>query len=396
MQVFRISCELYESIEPQILQIALNETIQIFHVYQSVLKRGFFWYYLESTSMLPIVHEENRLPCGPIYNRNRKGLLFDVSYYKNRVNLEMSHVLTDGTGAMNFLQTLLTKYLFHCHRLNEQRLLYDASAEQMNDDSFNRYYTGPSKVKRQNRKVACLLHGRKYPEDRLKIITGLVDTGKLLEAAHCYHTTLTVFLCASLMKAISETVPVRTTKKPIVLSVPVNLRSHFPSVSARNFFSLLTIEYNFWERSGTFEDIIEKIREDFNEGLSKANLKKGMDAHSALEHNFFARITPLFLKDLLMKTAYNYSERYHTAGFSNIGIVSMPNELESFIRSFDVYSGTNQLQACICSFQNRLSITFTSSFMSSEIQRRFFRALAELGAEIEIATNHAGDSEETP
>ena len=394
MQVFRISCELYESIEPQILQTALNETVQIFQVYQSVLKRGLFWYYLESTSMPPIVHEENKLPCGPIYNCNRKGLLFDVSYYKNRVNLEISHVLTDGTGATNFLQTLITKYLFHCHCLNEQRLLYDVSAEELNDDSFNRYYTGPSKVKRQNRKAACLLHGRKYPEDRLKIITGLVDIGTLLEAAHCYHATLTVFLCASLMKAISETVSVRSTKRSIVLSVPVNLRNHFPSVSARNFFSLLTIEYNFWERSGTFEDIIAKISEDFNAGLTKASLKKGMDAHSALEHNFFARITPLLLKDLLLKTAYNYSERYHTAGFSNIGIISMPNELESYIRSFDVYSGTNQLQVCMCSFQSRLSISFSSCFINSEIQRRFFRSLAELGAKIEITTNHAGDSEE--
>ena len=370
--------------------------MQIFGVYQSVLKRGLFWYYLESTKILPVVHTENRQPCGAIYNRNWKGLLFDVSYYRNRVNLEIFHALSDGTGAMHFLRTLMTKYLSLCHHLNEPQLPDDASKAQMSDDSFNRYYTGSSGVKRDKGRASCCLRGRKYPDNRLKIITGLVGIQPLLDAAHRYNTTLTVFLCACLMKSISETVPVRSKRKPIVIDVPVNLRNFFPSASARNFFSVLAVSCNFWKCNGTLEEIIQKIKDDFSKGLSNEHLRMGFDAYSALEHNVFARITPLALKDVLLKAAYRRSERLHAASFSNIGIVSMPDTLKPFIRSFDVCSSTNQLQVCLCTFQGRLSISFSTPFINSEIQRQFFRSLAELGAEIEITTNPARDAEDEP
>lgn len=393
-QVFRISCELYDRVNPVILQSALDQTIQIFHVYQSVLKRGFFWYYLESTERMPVVHEENTQPCAALYRRSRKNLLFDVSYFKNRVNLEVYHVLSDGTGAMYFLRTLITKYLSQCHHLAEPSLDYDASAMQMSDDSFRKYYTGAQKVKHGAHGFACRLRGRRYPEDRLKIITGLISLQPLLEAAHRHHTTLTVFLCACLMEAISETVPARAKKKPIVLDIPVNLRGHFPSVSVRNFFSVLLIGYDYWNLDGTFEDVVKKISGDLRVGLSKESLTRVIEAYSAVEHNIFARITPLFIKDRALKAAYNYAALRDTAGFSNLGIVSMPHELEPFIRSFDVFSGTSRLQVCMCSYQDRLSVSFSSPFVSPEIQRRFFRAMTSLGAGVEITTNPTGDGKE--
>lgn len=114
-----------------------------------------------------------------------------------------------------------------------------------------------------------------------------------------------------------------------------------------------------------------------------------------MEHNVFARAVPLYLKDLGLKAAYHYAMRRETAGLSNIGIVSMPQELAPYIRSFDICSGTNNLQVCVCSFQNRLSISFSSPFVSAEIQRRFFRALTDLGEEIEITASPADDEEDS-
>ncbi|MCQ2008398.1 MAG: hypothetical protein ABF629_08245 [Sporolactobacillus sp.] len=393
-QVFRISCELYEQIDPVSLQSALDETIQIFRVYQSVLKRGFFWYYLENTNRKPVVHEENTQPCAALYRKNSKNLLFDVSYFKNRINLEVYHVLSDGTGAMHFLRTLITKYLSQYHQIDEPSLDFDASATQMSDDSFRKYYRGSSRKKQTRRVFACRLRGHKYPEDRLKIMTGLIKIQPLLDAAHRHHTTLTVFLAACLMNAISETVPERAKKRPIVLDIPVNLRSHFPSASARNFFSVLLIGYDYWHHDGTFEDVVKKISDDLRVGLSKEKLSQVIETYSAVEHNIFARITPLIVKDPALKVAYHYAARRKTAGFSNLGIVSMPKELEAFIRSFDICYGSNQLQVCMCSFQDRLSISFSSPFVSSEIQRRFFRTLTSMGAEVEITTSPTGNMKE--
>lgn len=385
--VFRISCELHGRVDPVVLQNALDETLKIFAVYQSVLKRGFFWYYLEHSDLIPMVHEEITQPCRPIYNRNRKKLLFEVSYFKNRVNLEVYHVLSDGTGAMQFLRTLIAKYLSKVHHLDEPPISEDVSVIQMNDDSFRKYYSGARRVKHVKTEFSCRLHGLKYPEDRLKVITGHVDIAPLMEAAHRNDATLTVFVCACLMNAMNESLSVRVKRRPIVLAVPVNLRKHFPSASARNFFSVLLVGYDYWNRSSTFEDVLTTVRDNFRMGLSHENLCQRIDTYAAVENNIFVRMTPLFVKDLLLKVAYDYSVRRDTAGFSNLGVISMPPELEPLIRSFDIHFATNKLQVCMCSYQGLLSISFSTPFISSEIQRRFFRTLTDLGANVEITTN---------
>lgn len=38
-----------------------------------------------------------------------------MSYHKNRINFEVYHALTDGTGAMNFITELVQDYLILAH-----------------------------------------------------------------------------------------------------------------------------------------------------------------------------------------------------------------------------------------------------------------------------------------
>ena len=106
-QVFRFSCELYKTVNKDLLQKATEDTLEEFDIFKSILRRGLFWYYLEESDIKPIVREEYKIPCSLIYQRNNHKLLFEVTYYRNRINLEVFHVLTDGTGAMNFHQTTL-------------------------------------------------------------------------------------------------------------------------------------------------------------------------------------------------------------------------------------------------------------------------------------------------
>ena len=77
--VFRFYCELNETIEEEILQRALDETIEQFPTYRFIMKRGAFWYYLEQSEIRPMVHKEEKPPCSAIYDRDEKRLLFEVS-----------------------------------------------------------------------------------------------------------------------------------------------------------------------------------------------------------------------------------------------------------------------------------------------------------------------------
>ena len=50
-KVFRFVCELREPVEPQLLQAALDKALDRFPMYRSVMKRGWFWYYLEESPL---------------------------------------------------------------------------------------------------------------------------------------------------------------------------------------------------------------------------------------------------------------------------------------------------------------------------------------------------------
>lgn len=142
-RVFRFYCELKEEVNPKALQEALNQTIETFPTFLMVLRKGLFWHYLEPCNLRPIVKEEYKEPCSRLYIRDKKTLLFEVTYYKKRINFEVFHVLTDGTGATEFLKELVKNYLYLVHKeegLEQITLLpEDMTVQDQEDDSFLKY-----------------------------------------------------------------------------------------------------------------------------------------------------------------------------------------------------------------------------------------------------------------
>jgi NRPS condensation-like uncharacterized protein len=390
-KVFRFVCELNEEIDRDILQKALDNTMEIFPLYRNVLRRGVFWYYFESTDLKPVVVEEHKLPCSMIYHQNRKNLLFEVSYYNMRINLEMYHALADGTGALCFLKTLIYYYITIKHGLDFGNKLptldYDASFTQKMDDSFLKHYSGDKKLDRIKLSKAYHITARRYIDNRLKIIEGEMSVKQVLELAHQYDTTLTIFLTALFLKAIYQDMPTRARKYPVRITVPVNLRTYFPSVTARNFFTVINISYDFSKKSEQMEDIIKVVKETFEKELTEDNLRKHMNRLSALEHNAFMRVVPLVLKDYVLRFANYLSNRGLTASLSNVGKVTVVKELAPYIHMFDCFTSARRPQICMCSFADRLMISFASPFVGTDIQKNYFRMLSKEGVDITVSSN---------
>ena len=61
--VFRISAVLKEQINPEILQKALNKTLEKYQIFKVKMRPGLFWYYLEENTKQPIIEEERDYPC---------------------------------------------------------------------------------------------------------------------------------------------------------------------------------------------------------------------------------------------------------------------------------------------------------------------------------------------
>lgn len=169
-RVFRFYCELKEDVQPKLLAQALDRTLETYPLFLSVLRKGVFWHYLEKSSLRPEVREEHREPCSRLYIHDKKSLLFEVSYYKKRINFEVFHVLTDGTGATAFLKELVKNYLYLAHAKEglEDVFLHpeDMTVQDQEDDSFVKYY---SKEARKAKK-------RKEPAYQLKKVRRKTDS----------------------------------------------------------------------------------------------------------------------------------------------------------------------------------------------------------------------------
>lgn len=394
-KVFRFVCELYEPVEPAFLQEALDKTIEEFPFFQSILRGGLFWYYLESSDIRPIVKLESNPPCSIIYDRNVKGLLFEVTYYRNRINFEIYHALTDGTGALQFLRSLVYHYILIRYALDFKNTIpafdYDASMAQRADDSFLKYYSKAKKQDKKKKNSAYKIKGLKISENRIKVIEGVASVKSVLEEAHKYHATLTAFLAAILMCSIGSEMAQWEKERPVVLSIPVNLRNYFSSKTARNFFGVVEIDYNFQKNSNELKDVIQYLCEYFDRELTAERLGARMNSLAALEHNIFARVTPLVVKDIILKWAYDLSAAETTASLSNVGKVNMPPEFAPYIRLFDVFVSTKKVQICMCSYEDNLTISFTTPFVHAEIQKHFFRTLTDMGIAVQLAANKIDD-----
>ncbi len=386
-KVFRFACELYEDVDKLVLQNALDKTLEEFPMFLSSLKKGLFWYYLETSSVVPKVLEEENYIC----DKMDKDLLFRVTFYKKRTNLEVYHALTDGTGAICFLKTLVANYLVEKHGIKEQVHIDTSSIYEKEADSFEKYYSKVKGTKLPKNPKAYILKGRLYPEYRLKVIEGVVPTKEVIKLAKSYNTTVTVYLTSILIKSIGMTMTRKEKRKPVIVTIPVNLRKYFKSDTARNFFNTITVQYKFNNDNDNLDNIIKEVSAQFSAKLTKENLDKQMNSLAVLENIFILRLVPVFIKDLVLKYFYKKSRKEQTIALSNVGIVDLPDEIKDYVKLFDVFASTDCTQICMCSYLDNMTLSFTSHFISPEIQKNFFTELSNNNVDVVINTNEVED-----
>lgn len=109
------------------------------------------------------------------------------------------------------------------------------------------------------------------------------------------------------------------------------------------------------------------------------------------EKTFFLRVVPLFIKDMVMPFIYRtYGEGNYTTGFSNVGAIRMPRELESHIERFELYpppSVGNTLKVTAVSYKENIYISFGSLTRDRRVEQIFFSKLRKMGIPIKIEAN---------
>ena len=391
--VYRISVVLKEEIQREILQEALDKVLPRIDGFNVRMRTGVFWYYFEENGKkAPAVREENRFPCRYITQNNNRNYLFRVSYYKNRINLEVFHVLTDGMGGINFLRELTYQYLRLVHpELKEQSgdsLSEDTSLSR--EDSFVRNYK-QSKPSGFNKEKAYLIKEDRLPAGELGVMHGIMSVKELKEVAHRYGASINEYLVSvfvwSVYKELFHGMP---GKRPIRVAVPVNLRPYFDSDTTKNFFVMVSAEFRPVKESYTFEEVVKTVCDSLHHQISKEHLEDLFSYSVSNQMNKLMRPIPLFIKNIVMRLVYEKSAVANTTTITNIGNVKIEELYQPYIEYFHAFlamSKGQSIKGTICSYQDTLVFTFSSIFSEALVQKAFFRKIASDGAEVKIETN---------
>ena len=376
-RVFRFYCELREAVDEEILQKALEETMEKYPLFQAVLRKGLFWFYLEHRDIRPVVKKEKKPPCSRLYIPDKKSLLFEVSYHENRINFEVYHALTDGTGAMYFLEELVQNYLILAHpeaKLPRIEPVEEITPGDQEEDSFSQYYSADLPRNKEKKPAAVKLKGEKVVHEEMHILEAELPVKELHAKARARGVSITVYLTAVLLCAIHEEIPKNKQKRPIGLMIPVNLRNYFPSQSMTNFFGWIEISFAFQEDT-TFEDVLADVKEQFKRELTPEKIAMHMNGYVRIEKHFLVRMVPLEIKRYFLMAGANLGSRCITAVYSNIGILKFPEEYRNYIERFGIFASTDSLQLCSCSYEGKMVLGFTSKLPDDSIQRNFLQIL---------------------
>lgn len=387
--VFRLSCTLKSEIDPVILQEALDESIKEFPLFTYTMKNGLFWHYLEKSNKKPKVQKENIDPCAALND----DLLFRLSYYDKRINLEVYHVLSDGNGAMEFLKFIVCTYLSKKYDINTNYSINETSADEKASDDFEKFDKSKFKIITSKSKKSYKLKLR----TKENIVTDVIEThmsvSDIKNAAKKYDTTITIYLTALLIDSIIKNARIKDLKRPIGVSLPVDLRHIFPSKTSRNFFYTILVQHKYKEEE-SLEDIIYDLKLQFKENLTKEHLQNLLNTYMIVQNIILIRIVPSFLKDWILGYISKLGKKGETTVLSNLGIVKVPDDYEKYIECFSAIASGDDLKLTIVSYKDDLVLSFSSHFITKEVERTMVKRLKDDTKNIKIISNIRGDNDE--
>lgn len=379
-QVFRYSITLKDDIDKAILQQALEATIEVYETFNVNLKKGLFWYYLEETNKKYKVTKENLPICFKIYNSS-SDFLYRVSFYNKRINFEISHILSDGRGSIEFFKTLVNNYLQLKYEIKLD-LTTSTSYIEKAEDSFAKYYK-KTKFPTKNTKNIYLYKGRKLLNKTL-FLEAHLPVKDVIDLAHNKNATLTALLVSVLIYSMKDVMSENELKKNIKIDIPVDLRQYFKSFSSKNYFGLTSVIYKFNSREDTLEDIIQSVNKGLKENLTPEKLIERVNQMVAFERNAICRITPIFMKNIALKIINYFSNRMSTSCVSNIGKIEFPKETSPYIENVNILTSTPDFQFTICSYEQDLSIGISSKYKYNEIIKNFCNYFSEQNIDMNI------------
>ena len=440
---FRLSVLFSKNIDLEILQNVVISLEKKYPFYNSELKKGIFWNYLQQKKTHFIIEEEKTYPCTDIQKDNPLRII----YFNNKLSIEIAHFLTDGKGAALFFQDLIEEYLekkyflesiekdkkdnlidktekkkeVEIEKINKiinfgkkinknekdfenkkfEKNFFEKTRELLGNDSVlknsqkNEYVDLYEKYMRKVSKETTIKSAFHLPMKILEkgqyhITTGEIDVESLKEESKKYGTTIGKYLLSVYFKILLDRYS--QAKNPIVIGVPVDLRKIFEETTYRNFFINITPSMDASLGAYSLSEIITYLDNYFALKITKKEFYKSIYKAMNPIQNIIIKSVPYLIKRMFFPFIFDYyGERGYTTGFSNLGIFKVNKKYEKYLKGFRFLpppSKRCKIKMGVVSDFNKVYVNFGNLTANYDIERDFFVYLRKRGIKSKIITNY--------
>ena len=440
---FRLSVLFSENIDLEILKNVVILLEKKYPFYNSELKKGIFWNYLQQKKTHFIIEEEKTYPCTDIQKDNPLRII----YFNNKLSIEIAHFLTDGKGAALFFQDLIEEYLekryflenfekdkknnliyktekkkeIEIEKINKiinfgkkinknekdfenkksEKNFFEKTRELLGNESGlknsqkNEYVDLYEKYMRKVSKETTIKSAFHLPMKILEkgqyhITTGEIDVESLKEESKKYGTTIGKYLLSVYFKILLDRYS--QAKNPIVIGVPVDLRKIFEETTYRNFFINITPSVDASLGAYSLSEIITYLDNYFTLKITKKEFYKSIYKAMNPIQNIIIKSVPYLIKRMFFPFIFDYyGERGYTTGFSNLGIFKVNKKYEKYLKGFRFLpppSKRCKIKMGVVSDFNKVYVNFGNLTADYDIERDFFVYLRKRGIKSKIITNY--------
>lgn len=394
--VYRFWATLKDSVNVIDLQKAVDNIMKRFPYYHVTLKKGFSWFYWQRTTKKVQVSMEREYPCQYIPIREPNTIPFRVIAKNNQIIIEFNHSLTDGSGALIFLKSLIAEY-YHIRGLllTEWEGIFRVDQQPKEEEteySIRKHFRlGIPKVGKSFRAFHLPFH--RINHGIFIVTNGKMNVKDVLKVSKKFGVTLTEFIVAIYIDVLQDILlslppkQQKRLKRPIRIMVPINIRNHLPSKTMWNFTAFVVPGIDPRLGDFTFQEIIDQVHHYKNLQVNKKFIVQQISSYMAIEGNM-GLISPRFIKKWFIRPIYrNIGENIFSAFMTNLGVTSLPSPLSNEVKDIQLLPMNHPYVKSSCSlltYNNELNINFGRCIEESIVEDKFFAKLQEFGIKVKI------------
>ena len=299
---------------------------------------------------------------------------------------EFFHALTDASGGMEFIKSLVSEYI----RLTNVIIKDKTNIININDNpdisEFTNEFINVEKTPDAGglyNKIATQMTGDLSKIKPCRILNFKMSSNKLREVARKYNITVTTYLLCIMFIACKSACEIYDGEFSI--QVPVNMRKFYPSKTLRNFSMYCGIRLPI-SKIQDINSISNEVVEQLTSKSSKEEMHKMLYGTKKLISNI--KLIPLVIKQPIAKFISGIiGDLAFTSTLSNIGIINLPEEYKDYIEDMEFVLNTSTKNRATCglvTYNDVATLSITKLTKDPSFETRIYDLLFKDGIDITV------------